>query len=539
MPAFQSLLTEFLAALRFYGSELVRVDAQRDSFRRRAFQDQIRATSKSLRGLIPVALLLAPTLMWVFRDNAIWPLLAAGTLVTVSSSAVAFGLISKRGLEDRISRLRGFTIALVALALIMGIGWSMILSSLHISATEEVRMFVLSTQIGLICVGALLYINLPPAFACFSTPLTLDILINVFLRDAATPWLTYPLLLVLLILLGRTVIDQSSQLVDNTMAAEQLKQAEGERASLREAEARREIESARSLLDERDKHTAQRYREMLALGERFEQSVVSVVEGLGAAIARLDQSSATLAQLSGEAGADALDVSDRARDASSAAQFVASAAQQLDAAVNEISAQLGSQLSLNKSMRTAATEGDDAMRMLVERTRGIGEIVSLISDIAGQTNLLALNATIEAARAGDAGRGFSVVAQEVKSLAEQTATAADDIALQLRAIDDSVQGAARSMRRANTEIAEVGDIAGTIAAAVSQQRDATREIGKNSLQAAQDTDDVQISIQRVAEAAQNSGSLSANVSETAKSLAEQADELRSATEAFLSELRAA
>ncbi len=539
MPAFQSLLTEFLAALRFYGSELVRIDAQPGSFRRRAFQDQIRATSKALRGLIPVALLLAPTLMWVFRDNAIWPLLAAGTLATVSSSAVAFGLISKHGLESRIDRLRGFTLALVVLALAMGIGWSMILSSLHIAATEEVRMFVLSMQIGLICVGALLFINLPPAFACFSTPLALDILINVFLRDAATPWLTYPLLLVLLVLLGRTVIDQSSQLVENTMAAEQLKQSEGERASLREAEARREIESARSMLDERDKLTTQRQRERLALGERFEQSVVSIAEGLSAAIARLDQSSATLARLSGEAGNDALDVSERARDASSATQLVASAAHQLEAAVNEISGQLGSQLSLNQSMRTAATEGDDAMRMLVERTRGIGEIVALISDIAGQTNLLALNATIEAARAGDAGRGFSVVAQEVKSLAEQTAAAAGDIALQLRAIDDSAQGAARSMRRANTEIAEFGDIAGTIAAAVSQQRDATREIGKNSLQAAHDTDDVQISIQRVAEAAQNSGSLSANVSETAKSLAEQADELRSATEAFLSELRAA
>jgi methyl-accepting chemotaxis protein len=58
---------------------------------------------------------------------------------------------------------------------------------------------------------------------------------------------------------------------------------------------------------------------------------------------------------------------------------------------------------------------------LAESARKIGDVVNLISDIAGQTNLLALNATIEAARAGDAGRGFAVVASEVKSLAVQTA----------------------------------------------------------------------------------------------------------------------
>jgi methyl-accepting chemotaxis protein len=58
---------------------------------------------------------------------------------------------------------------------------------------------------------------------------------------------------------------------------------------------------------------------------------------------------------------------------------------------------------------------------LAESAWKIGDVVNLISDIAGQTNLLALNATIEAARAGDAGRGFAVVASEVKSLAVQTA----------------------------------------------------------------------------------------------------------------------
>ena len=90
------------------------------------------------------------------------------------------------------------------------------------------------------------------------------------------------------------------------------------------------------------------------------------------------------------------------------------------------------------------------MARLSQAAQKIGDIVGLISTIAGQTNLLALNATIEAARAGDAGKGFAVVASEVKSLADQTAKATAEISAQIEEIQastaDSAQSSARSPR---------------------------------------------------------------------------------------------
>ena len=76
----------------------------------------------------------------------------------------------------------------------------------------------------------------------------------------------------------------------------------------------------------------------------------------------------------------------------------------------------------------------------------IGDVVELISTIAGQTNLLALNATIEAARAGEAGRGFAVVASEVKALAEQTAKATGEIAQQVSGIQAATEESVGSIR---------------------------------------------------------------------------------------------
>jgi len=116
--------------------------------------------------------------------------------------------------------------------------------------------------------------------------------------------------------------------------------------------------------------------------------------------------------------------------------------------------------------------------------QSIDAVVRFIQNIARQTNLLALNATIEAARAGVAGRGFTVVASEVKALSVQTAKATEDIARQIGAVQSSATQSVEAVRKITTRMQEIGGYASQAAAFVRQQDGATLEISSNVATAA-------------------------------------------------------
>ena len=158
---------------------------------------------------------------------------------------------------------------------------------------------------------------------------------------------------------------------------------------------------------------------------------------------------------------------------------MAAATEELTASISSIAQQVTRSAEIANKAADEARRTNTVVEGLAAGTQKIGEVVTLIQNIASQTNLLALNATIEAARAGEHGRGFAVVASEVKALANQTAKATEEISAQVQDIQTATGEAVSAIQAIGGTIAEIDEISSEIAAAVDQQGAATREIAGN------------------------------------------------------------
>ena len=163
------------------------------------------------------------------------------------------------------------------------------------------------------------------------------------------------------------------------------------------------------------------------------------------------------------------------------------ATEELSASVDEIGKRVRESNRIAEAAVLQAEQTDGRIGKLSRAAQQIGDVVKLITAIAEQTNLLALNATIEAARAGEAGRGFAVVASEVKSLASQTARATDEISSHISGMQGATQESVAAIKEIGGTIGQISEIASSIATAVEQQGSATQEIARSVQSVAQGT----------------------------------------------------
>jgi methyl-accepting chemotaxis protein len=313
---------------------------------------------------------------------------------------------------------------------------------------------------------------------------------------------------------------------------------EAERVAAEERQRLAEREAAQHKAAEEQTATARRAA-TLKLADEFEAAVGGIVDTVSAAATELEASASTLTHTAETTQALSTGVAAASGQASSNVQSVASASEEMSASVREIGRQMHESSRIAGQAVSEAEQTDGRIGELSQAASRIGDVVKLITAIAEQTNLLALNATIEAARAGESGRGFAIVAQEVKALASQTAKATGEIGAQIAGMQAATQDSVGAIKQIGATIRQISQIAETIAQAVEEQGAATGEITRNVQEAARGTSEVASSIAKVSEGAAATGLASSQMLSAAHSLSQDSLRLKTEVDRFLVTIRAA
>jgi methyl-accepting chemotaxis protein len=299
----------------------------------------------------------------------------------------------------------------------------------------------------------------------------------------------------------------------------------------------RNDELTRTIIDEAQTR-AKRQDQLAAEIDRFGGEVEATVADLGRIADQMAGAAGQLAAAADQASRRADGAAAASGEASGNVRDIASAAEELSSSVMEIDRQVSHSNTIAAKAVGEAERTNAEIKALDEAAKRIGDVVKLITAIAEQTNLLALNATIEAARAGEAGRGFAVVASEVKALAGQTAKATEEISAQIAGMQQATVRSVDAIGTIQRTIREVGDITATIAAAVTEQGAATREIARSADIASKRTVETVEEVGRVSEATADTRGNAETVKAVADDLGAVAGRVRGQVDGFFQKLRA-
>ncbi|MBP2644053.1 MAG: Methyl-accepting chemotaxis protein signaling domain protein [Firmicutes bacterium] len=290
------------------------------------------------------------------------------------------------------------------------------------------------------------------------------------------------------------------------------------------------------------------------------KKIVTSSETLAASAEQLSASTEQSAQATNQVAGSITEVARGADAQMSAADEAATVVQEMSAGMQQAaanantvagvtdttfkSAKSGSEIvgqAVNQmaSIEQSTLEAADAVSKLNERSQEIGQIVEVISSIAGQTNLLALNAAIEAARAGEQGRGFAVVAEEVRKLAEQSQESTQKIAILIGEIRSDTEKAVVAMNtgaqdvKTGTEVVNsAGKKFGEIVELINTVSSQVADISANVQQMAGGSQQIVSSVQRIVSVSKNTASQTQTVSAASEEQSASIEEIASSSQAL-------
>ena len=305
-----------------------------------------------------------------------------------------------------------------------------------------------------------------------------------------------------------------------------------ERARKRVETERREREMAEA------KQRAERQEQLQRFASDFEESISVVTHSISETADLLDRITKTLSAIAHDTGQGAVEVSEGAAAATHAARMVAKGVAELSSSISEIAADVSQQNDLASKATTRSVEGGEAMGGLTKHSDTIGQATRAIVRIAARTNLLSLTAAIEAASAGPAGRGFTIVAQEVKALARQASEAATEIDSFLKGVRQGTREAEVSFESIDSVIASLAENATGIRWEVERQRKSADAIEDYARSAADDVNQMATRSEKLASTASAAQKLSNQLDEAASTMLKNVRDLEQSTTQFVANLKA-
>jgi methyl-accepting chemotaxis protein len=327
------------------------------------------------------------------------------------------------------------------------------------------------------------------------------------------------------------ILEVKAREAQEESARQAAKMAEERRTA--EAQSRQAQEAAaQALREEQD-------QERHELAKDFESSVLAIVEGLAARAAQLQSTANAMTDAAANTEMATVAAVQAAQETQVNTQLIASAATELSITADAIDNDSQESLDLAQQATDASHTVVNGMTNLMTATDAINYVSTAIQEIAEHTNLLALNATIEAARAGDMGRGFSVVAAEVKTLANQTGKFTQEINEKVGQVRLAGDDTSARLREVQAQIGAMANNSRDVNNSTREQRNATNEIASRINAIAASSENVVQLAQSATVSTSQTKSASEEVLGSAQEMLGDMDALRAQVQDFIARLRAA